>query len=33
MRSARNYVGCEIDHDMATKATDRLAGLLPLSAA
>lgn len=32
MRAGRRYVGCEIDHAMAIKANDRLAGLLPLSA-
>jgi len=27
--TSRNYVGCEIDPDMAAKASERLAGLLP----
>jgi site-specific DNA-methyltransferase (adenine-specific) len=31
MRAGRRYVGCEIDPDMARKADDRLAGLLPLA--
>jgi len=31
MRAGRNYVGCEIDVEMATKATARLDFLLPLS--
>lgn len=30
LRAGRRYVGCEIDPDMAAKASDRLAELLPL---
>jgi site-specific DNA-methyltransferase (adenine-specific) len=33
MISRRRYIGCEIDQGMAAKARDRLAELLPLSAA
>ena len=33
IRAGRRYIGCEIDLDMAEKATDRLSELLPLSAA
>lgn len=33
MMAGRRYVGCEIDSDMHAKASERLAGLLPLSAA
>jgi site-specific DNA-methyltransferase (adenine-specific) len=31
MRAGRQYIGCEIDADMASKASDRLAAILPLS--
>jgi site-specific DNA-methyltransferase (adenine-specific) len=30
MRAGRDYVGCEIDPEMADKASERLEGLLPL---
>lgn len=32
MRAGRRYAGCEIDADMAQKANDRLASLLPITA-
>jgi site-specific DNA-methyltransferase (adenine-specific) len=32
MRAGRNYVGVEIDPDMATRASDRLGAILPLTA-
>lgn len=31
MRAGRRYAGCEIDADMACKANDRLASILPLT--
>ncbi len=31
MRAGRRYAGCEIDADMAQKANDRLAAILPLA--
>lgn len=31
LRAGRNYIGCEIDHDMQAKADIRLKQLLPLS--